>query len=368
MIMARIKHVTHEIDRHGKPRWYFRRGKEKKIPMPDPASPKFAAAYADALNGIKPERALVPRSARAGSVRHAVTLYYGTAEYAQLRERTRMNYRRVLERFAEKFGDLLIADLGESQIQRLIDGIAAKTPGAADHLLKRIRGVLRAARLHGLIQGNPARDVMRPKYRRKPHHSWTAEEERQFMAHYPLGTRARTAFELLLCVGARRSDVVLLGRQHVSDGVLRYTQSKTGIPVEVPLAPRLVEALAAYQTGHLTFLVTAYGAPMTANGFGGWFSAVCRAAGLPDRCRAHGLRKASGRTLAEAGCSAAQIMAILGHLTLSESQKYVAAFERGKAAADGIGLAFGTSAQRESVQPSFGLDKSGEKSNKINGV
>jgi integrase len=46
------------------------------------------------------------------------------------------------------------------------------------------------------------------------------------------------------------------------------------------------------------------------------------AAGLPLDCQPHGLRKAAGRRLAEAGCTAHEIMAVLGHKTLSEAERY----------------------------------------------
>jgi integrase len=46
-------------------------------------------------------------------------------------------------------------------------------------------------------------------------------------------------------------------------------------------------------------------------------------AGLPMECCPHGLRKAAARRLAEAGCSAKQIMSITGHKTMSEAQRYV---------------------------------------------
>src|SRR5262249_53533281 len=39
---------------------------------------------------------------------------------------------------------------------------------------------------------------------------------------------------------------------------------------------------------------------------------------LPE-CQPHGLRKAAGRRLAEAGCTAHEIMAVLGHTTLTEA-------------------------------------------------
>jgi len=43
---------------------------------------------------------------------------------------------------------------------------------------------------------------------------------------------------------------------------------------------------------------------------------------LPDECVTHGLRKAAARRLAEAGCSALEIMAITGHTSLKEVERY----------------------------------------------
>ena len=39
-------------------------------------------------------------------------------------------------------------------------------------------------------------------------------------------------------------------------------------------------------------------------------------------CQPHGLRKAAGRRLAEAGCTPHEIMAVLGHKTLAEAERY----------------------------------------------
>ena len=75
-------------------------------------------------------------------------------------------------------------------------------------------------------------------------------------------------------------------------------------------------------------MMSAHGKPFTAAGFGNWFRSVCNQAGLPKVCAAHGLRKAASRRLAEAGCTAHQIMAITGHKTLREITRYTAAFDR----------------------------------------
>src|SRR5712675_2326136 len=47
-----------------------------------------------------------------------------------------------------------------------------------------------------------------------------------------------------------------------------------------------------------------------------------RAAGLPLDCKPHGLRKTLGRRLADAGVSAHDIMAALGHTTLAQAELY----------------------------------------------
>jgi hypothetical protein len=57
-------------------------------------------------------------------------------------------------------------------------------------------------------------------------------------------------------------------------------------------------------------------------------SRAIREAGLPARCKAHGLRKAAARRLAEAGCSANEIAAITGHKTLAEVERYTRAADQ----------------------------------------
>jgi integrase len=121
---------------------------------------------------------------------------------------------------------------------------------------------------------------------------------------------------------------VRIGRQHIKAGVLTIRQQKTGATVEIPILNELRHILEATPNNHLTFLTTEAGKPFTAAGFGNWFRVVCREASLPKGCAAHGLRKAASRRLAEAGCTAHQIMAITGHKTLREVTRYTAAFDR----------------------------------------
>lgn len=80
-------------------------------------------------------------------------------------------------------------------------------------------------------------------------------------------------------------------------------------------------AIDATPTGHMAFLVTAFGKPFTSNGFGNWFKKRCTEAGLPH-CSAHGLRKAGTAVLAERGATDREIMAVTGHVTSKEVDRY----------------------------------------------
>ena len=65
-------------------------------------------------------------------------------------------------------------------------------------------------------------------------------------------------------------------------------------------------------------LTTVFKKPFSDAGYGNMMADAIAAAGLPDRCVLHGLRKAAARRLAEAGCTEKEIAAVTGHTTLKE--------------------------------------------------
>jgi len=71
-----------------------------------------------------------------------------------------------------------------------------------------------------------------------------------------------------------------------------------------------------------------WGKPFTVDGFSGWMRAAMTEAGLPLDCRPHGLRRTFGRLMTDAGCTAHEIMAALGHLTPAEAERYTRAADR----------------------------------------
>jgi enterobacteria phage integrase len=133
-----------------------------------------------------------------------------------------------------------------------------------------------------------------------------------FEARWSIGTVARTAFGLLLFTGQRRLDAVRMTRDDVQDDSIRVVQGKTGVKLWVAVHPALAEILTACEVRKGAILRTAFGDPFASNGFGNFMADKIAAAGLPERCVTHGLRRAAARRLAEAGCSANEIMAITG--------------------------------------------------------
>ena len=126
-----------------------------------------------------------------------------------------------------------------------------------------------------------------------------------------------------------------MGRQHVRAGVLTLVQQKTGQEVSIPMHPNLRSVLDALPRDNLTFIMSERGKPMTPEGFTNWFRKLVEGVIdedgkrlLPDGLSPHGLRKATCRRLAEAGCSAHEIMAISGHQTLAEVTRYTVAANR----------------------------------------
>jgi len=137
-----------------------------------------------------------------------------------------------------------------------------------------------------------------------------------------LGTRQRLGYSLALYTGQRRADVAAMGVGAYDGQGIAVVQEKTGAPLWIPAHPILKEALDATERGGPWLLCTPYGVRYTTAGFGNFMADAIGDAGLPDECRLHGLRKSAGKALAEAGCTAHQIMAVLGHKTLAEAQRY----------------------------------------------
>src|SRR4051812_23511569 len=102
---------------------------------------------------------------------------------------------------------------------------------------------------------------------------------------------------------SRRGEVVRLGPQHVKNGRIRIKRTHGSKDVSIPISLELQAACDAMPKEHLTYIVTAHGKPRSKYGLGNDFAKWVTEAGLPKRCRLHGLKKGGMRRLAEDGAT-----------------------------------------------------------------
>jgi len=307
MSRQRPPYLVKQTTRHGKVVWYVwavRPGPRIRIKGVY-GSPEFLAAYQAALGGAPKEA----QKAAGGSLGWLVQRYRETSVWAQLSPATRRQRENIFKHVLALAAEMPLADMTRRHIVEGIDRRRA-TPAAARHFLEAMRGLFRWALDAEHVASDPTLGVKAPRKGGDGFHAWSEDELARFEARWPLGTRERLAFDLLLWTGLRRGDVVRLGRQHVRGGVASLRTQKTGEPVTIQILPPLAASLKAGPCGDLAFIAGERGGAMTKESFGNWFRGACQSAGVPGA--AHGLRKAGANRAALAGATEHELMSLYG--------------------------------------------------------
>jgi len=324
------------IDRHGTPRFYFRKAGFNMVPLPGlPWSPEFMAAYEVAMGGASAPRVEIGASrTNPGTINALVVTYYKSDDWTRLTVDTQKTRRRIIEKFRTQHGNKRVALLQREHILKMLDAIGK--PSAKRHWLRAIRGLLRSA-VPSMRRDDPTAGIAGIKMpKTKGHHCWSDAEIAQYRAYWPLGTQQRLVMEFALETASRRSEVVRLGPQHVRNGRIRIERTHGSEDVDIPMSAELQAACDAMRKEHLTYIVTAYGRPRSKYALSIAFAKWATAADLPACCRLHGLKKGGMRRLAEAGNTTHELMAISGHKTLAEVQRYTDAADRKRLADTGM--------------------------------
>ena len=310
-------------------------------------SEAFWAEYRAAFEGSP----LPSRTAKAHTLAWAIERYRNNSAWAAMSTATRKQRENIFRAVIKTGGTSLLRDITEEAIRAGRERRAA-TPHSANNFLKTMRGFFAWAVEGKLVTVDPTKGV---KMLAGPNdadgfHTWSQEELDRYEARWPLGTRERLAFDLLLYTGLRRSDAVRVGLQHVRDGVItirteKHQKGKPGEQVTIPILEPLAASIAATKTGDLTYLVTQAGRPWVKESFGTWFREACRKARCPGS--AHGLRKAGATRAAERGASERQLMAIFGWSTGKMAQHYTRSADRTRLAHDAAQLLLPAQSENE---------------------
>lgn len=317
--LTRIKlDFVHEYkDRHGKTRRYVRRPGLPRVPLKGlPGSTEFMDTYKAAISGAAPER---PSRHGSGSMGALITSFYRSTEFSNLSASSQATYRLILGGVAAKHGHRLVKQLEQTKARKIIEDIGVTRPGMANLTRKILRRLFAYAISLNWRTDNPFASV--PSYKLGEHHTWTDDELKQFEQRWPLGTRERLTYALLLYTGQRLSDVTRMKRAHIKTGFPVKTK-KTSADLAIPIHPEVRRAVRAMKATGLNLITDINGRPIQTARVGEFMAEAIDAANLPDRCVPHGLRKANQRLLAEHGGTTKELQAVSGHATLSESERY----------------------------------------------
>lgn len=336
MTMARRrllpKYVTAFIDVRGKERLRFRR---KGFPSGYFTTNLGTEAFREQYHAfMHPEAPRAPRQelrAQEGTVDDLIDRYCNPITRLGPTKVTQEKVRAVLEDFRKGRGDRPVRLVTFESLDKIIAKKREKTEiktasgtrtiggiHAARKLRKELIRLFAFAQHTRMLDHNPAMVTQKVKTsvkeRTRGFVTWTEDDIARYRQHHALGTRQRLAMELLLWTDQRRCDIVNMGRAQIRDGRLPVVQEKTGAVLWIPLAPQLLEAIVAmppHLTSPFCFLVTSRGKPFTKESFGTWFAKACIAAGVTHG-RAHGLRKATLRRMADLHMSNKTMKALSG--------------------------------------------------------
>jgi integrase len=308
MPRPRPPHLHSETTRHGKRVWYVRvgHGKRRRLKA-NYGTDDFWQEYRDALEGKPPK---VTKGPAVGSLAWLIARYVESAEWSDLGLATRKNRHAILRDIEKRAGQERVKDIDRRSILASRDRRRDR-PHAANNFLKTMRGLFAYAVAREYVAADPTTSIkFLAGENDEGFHAWTEEEVARFEARWPVGTRERLAFDVLLYTGLRRGDAVRLGRPHVRNDEFTIRTEKTKRVVIAPILPPLSYSIAKSPTGELTFIATERGKPFGKASFGNWFRKACRTAGVPGT--AHGLRKAGAERAVEAGASESQLNALFG--------------------------------------------------------
>jgi len=331
MPRPRPQGLQRAVTRHGKVVWYVRladAGRTRLRLRAEYGTPAFWAEYEAAVTRGRPE----PKGAVAGSLAWAVALYRNSGAWAALSPATRRQRENILKHVLAASGAAPLrairrADIVAGRERR------AQTPAAARHFIETLRGLFAWAIDAGLLDEDPTAGVKTPRRRTDGFPPWTLEDCAAYEARWPLGTRERLIYAVLLYTGLRRGDAARVGRPHVRDGVIRIQTEKTGEWVAIRIRQDLAAALAAGPAGDLTYIGADDGRPMRKESLGNLFRKACRAAGVGKS--AHGLRKTAATRAAEDGLTEAELDAMFGWRGGRMAAHYTRAANREKLALAG---------------------------------
>jgi integrase len=292
--------------------YYYHRASGTRLPD-DPISPEFVARLAE-LNKPKSASARFAPDTLDG----LIVSYLESAEFGELKDATKRQYRMYLDLLRKMWGQFKVADFQRKHVRKLREKFKDKAR-TANYVVQIFRLLMNVAIEMGLRETNPA---ARPRMLKTGpgHMPWPDAAIQSFHAKAPKEMVA--ALMLGLYTGQREGDCLRMTWASFGDGTVQVVQEKTGEELWIPAHRKLVAFLKTVERQSPIILVSKTGLPFKADHFRHQFHeavVACELQGLTF----HGLRAKATEMLAEAGCTEREIMAVTGHKTHAMVTRYL---------------------------------------------
>lgn len=311
--------------------WYVRKPGGSRIRLrAEYGTDEFEDQYKAAIAGL-PATQTRPKAA-AGTVAWLWERYRETGAWKHLAPGTRRARENIMVGVLAKIGAEKCTAIKRGHIVESREA-RADTPAQARNFLDTMRGLFRWALEAEKITIDPTAGVKNPaRAKGDGFPVWTEDDVDAYQKKWKLGTKERVWLDVLLYTGLRRGDAVILGRQHVRDGVivLRTEKSQDEISVTIPILPILAATLTAGPCADLAFICGKRGEPLTKETFGNMFSVACRKAGVLKS--AHGVRKIGATRAAENGATVTELEALFAWRGGGMASLYTKAADRARVA------------------------------------
>jgi len=218
--------------------------------------------------------------------------------------------RRVEMYLVPRLGPMHLASLTGEHLREYRLWLERETdlsPQSVAHILADARCMLRWAEEAGYIDRAPVPRRLMPRIQERPPDRLTDEEASALAA---LPGEHGWVCRLALATGMRWGEITRARADHVSDGALIVSQTKSGRVRRIPLPPEILVEL----RGRVGLLC-----PFR---LAGNFARRCRSMSGVESMHVHQLRHTFACQYLERGGSLAALQQILGHATITTTQRY----------------------------------------------
>jgi integrase len=328
---------------------YFRQPDGKLIRLPeDEQSPEFKRSYDACIRAISrtPEPPALDKKPAdtqriayvGGTVGNAITRYYSSAEFGDLKDSSKEKYRKAFDVMRDLIGEVKLCDFDVDAVDIYTEQIAlSRGTSVASFQVSMLANLWKVCRKYPEfgIKGRPSptTDAIKRYKVKSPHKPWTDEQQAAFMETAPATLQLA---KLLLHFSAQRGGdcVKMLWTDFDGEGLFVMPEKTSGgedLQPNYHLCPKpLLDALLARQArGGLaeTILTNAYGRP--------WASSESLSLSIRDHLikiglakrgtktiSMHGLRKNAASEVGALLLGAKGIKSVTGHKSDAQAEYY----------------------------------------------